>query len=49
MAEVPQGIFRKPDGGIRPLGWLLLAVIVVDFAALWFYGIVPGHRTTPPV
>ena len=46
---VPPEIFRKRDGSIRILGWMLLAIILLVFAALYFFGLMPHQAAHPPV
>lgn len=38
MSDVPPKIFRNADGHLRPLGWLLLVVMLAVCGALYFYG-----------
>ena len=46
--EVPPEIFKTREGILRPLGWLLLLVIIAVFLALYFFGVMPGGRAAHP-
>ena len=38
MSEVPPKIFRKENGHMRPIGWLLLGAMLAVAAALYLFG-----------
>jgi hypothetical protein len=48
MNDIPPDISGKREFSPRILGWLLLAIILAAFAALYFLGILPGSAVSHP-
>jgi hypothetical protein len=47
VSEVPPEIFRKRDGRLRMIAWVLLAIILFAFALFSFLGLLPAFISAP--